>query len=165
MPPDFATKRALPGHVSAREQLPPTMKPSPACAPRGGEPSLRRRRNDSLPLSLRRAFRAPPSTRCATTVCAAARRVQPHLLVGRFWQACRDPLWLPYDGLLKLATSAVRASARGLLSLGSHIAHKSVSLPSAHFFLPLRGAGRLSAQKVLREGGRAENDCRYVQQV
>ena len=69
---------ACKSRVSAREELPPTMKPSPACAPREGAPSLRRRRNDSLPLSLRRAFRAPPSTRCATTVCAAARRVQPH---------------------------------------------------------------------------------------
>ena len=95
---------------------------------------------ESLPSTSEHALRHHRLRRCAA---------RPAALTGwaRFWQACRDPLWLPYGGLLKLATSAVRASARGLLSLGPHIAHKSVSLPSAHFFLPLRGAGRLSAQK------------------
>ena len=99
---------------------------------------------ESVPGPSRHALRHHRLRRCAA---------RPAALTGWALLACRDPLWLPYGGLLKLATSAVRASARGLLSLGSHIAHKSVSLPSAHFFLPLRGAGRLSAQKVLREGG------------
>ena len=94
---------------------------------------------ESLPSTSEHALRHHRLRRCAARPAALTGWA---LLAG-----CRDPLWLPYGGLLKLATSAVRASARGLLSLGSHIAHKSVSLPSAHFFLPLRGAGRLSAQK------------------
>ena len=95
--------------------------------------------------------------------CAA----RPAALTGWALQAgCRHPLWLPYGGLLKLATSAVRASARGLLSLGPQIAHKSVSLPSAQFFFfRCAGQGAFRRRKVVREGGRAENDCRYVQQV
>ena len=91
---------------------------------------------ESLPSTSEHALRHHRLRRCAA---------RPAALTG--WALLAGLLWLPYGGLLKLATSAVRASARGLLSSGPHIAHKSVSLPSAHFFLPLRGAGRLSAQK------------------
>ena len=102
---------------------------------------------ESLPCVSLHALRHHRLRRCAA--CPAA-------LTGwaRFWQACRDPLWLPYGGLLKLATSAVRASARGLLSLGSHIAHKSVSLPSAHFFSSAaRGRAPFGAERFFVRGG------------
>ena len=83
--------------------------------------------------------------------CAA----RPAALTGWALQAgCRHPLWLPYGGLLKLATSAVRASARGLLSLGPQIAHKSVSLPSAHFFSSAaRGRAPSGAERFFVRGG------------
>ena len=57
---------------------PQTTRVADSWPPRGGAHSLSRRRNDLLPLSLRRASPAAPCTRCATTVCAAARRAQPH---------------------------------------------------------------------------------------
>ena len=47
-----------------------------------------------------------------------------------------------------------------------HIAHKSVSLPSAHFFSSAaRGRAPFGAERFFVRGGGAENDCRYVQQV
>jgi len=64
-----------------------------------------------------------------------------------------DPLWLPYGGLLKLATSAVRASVRGLPSLGPQIAHISVSLPSAQFFSSAaRGRAPFGAERFFVRG-------------
>ena len=66
-----------------------------------------------------------------------------------------DPLWLPYGGLLKLATSAVRASVRGLPSLGPQIAHISVSLPSAQFFSSAaRGRAPFGAERFFVRGAR-----------
>ena len=107
---------------------------------------------ESVPCLSLHALRHHRLRRCAARPAALTGWA---LLAG-----CRDPLWLPYGGLLKLATSAVRASARGLLSLGSHIAHKSVSLPSAHFFarsesifLPLRGQGAFRRRRFFVRGG------------
>ena len=101
---------------------------------------------ESLPSTSEHALRHHRLRRCAA---------RPAALTGwaRFWQACRDPLWLPYGGLLKLATSAVRASARGLLSSGPHIAHKSVSLPSAQFFSSAaRGRAPFGAERFFVRG-------------
>ena len=95
---------------------------------------------ESVPGPSRHALRHHRLRRCAARPAALTGWA---LLAG-----CRDPLWLPYGGLLKLATSAVRASAQSVLSLGPQIAHKSTSLPSALIFSSAaRGAGRLSAQK------------------
>jgi hypothetical protein len=100
---------------------------------------------ESVPGPSRHALRHHRLRRCAARLAA---------LTGWALQAgMRDPLWLPYGGLVKLATSAVWASARGLLSSGSQIAHKSVSLPSAYFFFRCAGQGAFRRRKVLREGG------------
>ena len=100
---------------------------------------------ESLPCVSLHALRHHRLRRCAA---------RPAALTGwRFWQACRHPLWLPYGGLLKLATSAVRASARGLLSSGPHIAHKSVSLHSAQFFSSAaRGRAPFGAERFFVRG-------------
>ena len=81
---------------------------------------------ESLPCTSLHALRHHRLRRCAARLAAltgwALQAGMPRSAVG---------LWLLYGGLVKLATSAVRASARGLLSSGPQIAHKSVSLPSA----------------------------------
>ena len=158
MPPDFTTESSFASHVFAREQLPPTMKPSPACAPREGAPSLRRRRNDSLPLSLRRAFPASPCVSLHALRHHRLRRcaARPAALTGwALLAGCRDPLWLPYGGLLKLATSAVRASAQSVFSLGPQFAHKSTSLPSALIFSSAaRGRAPFGAERFFVRGAR-----------
>ena len=99
---------------------------------------------ESVPGPSRHALRHHRLRRCAA---------RPAALTGWALLACRHPLWLPYGGLLKLATSAVRASARGLLSSGPHIAHKSVSLPSAHFFSSARGRAPFGAERFFVRGG------------
>ena len=154
MPPAFTTETVHASQISAREQLPPTMKPSPACAPRGGAPSLRRRRNDSLPLSLRRAFRHLPA-RVVPPPFAPLRGAPSRTdWLGASGRQIRDLLWLLYGGLLKLATSAVRASARVMLSTGPQVAHKSASLPSAHFFSSAaRGMAPFGAERFFVRGG------------
>ena len=154
MPPDFTTKSSLPSEVSAREQLPPTMKPSPASVPASRRRTFAQAAaqrfvasisQESLPCLSLHALRHHRLRRCAA---------RPAALTGWALQAGRHPLWLPYGGLLKLATSAVRASARGLLSLGPQIAHKSVSLPSAHFFSSAaRGRAPFGAERFIVRGG------------
>ena len=100
---------------------------------------------ESLPCPSLHALRHHRLRRCAA---------RPAALTGWALLAGRHPLWLPYGGLLELATSAVRASARGLLSLGPQIAHKSVSLPSARFFSSAaRGRAPFGAERFFVRGG------------
>jgi hypothetical protein len=100
---------------------------------------------ESVPGTSRHALRHHRLRRCAA---------RPAALTGWALLAGRHPLWLPYGGLLELATSAVRASARGLLSLGPQIAHKSVSLPSARFFSSAaRGRAPFGAERFFVRGG------------
>ena len=170
MPLDFTTQSGLVSHVSAREELPPTMKPSRACAPRSRRRTFAQAAaqrfvasisQESVPGPSRHALRHHRLRRCAA---------RPAALTGWALLASRHPLWLPYGGLLKLATSAVRASARGLLSSGPHIAHKSVSLPSAHFFSSAaRGRAPFGAERFFVRGGAPKmtagtyNKCRKTQ--
>ena len=78
LPAGFITEIAALSRAEAAFLPVYTAKVVPSCPPRRGAHSPSRRRNDLLPLSLRRASPAAPCTRCATTVCAAARRAQPH---------------------------------------------------------------------------------------
>lgn len=55
------------------ELAPQTSKLSPSSPPRLAAHSVCRRCNDLWPSHRRRAFRAPPGTRCTTTVCAPLR--------------------------------------------------------------------------------------------
>ena len=102
---------------------------------------------ESLPSTCEHALRHHRLRRCAARPAALTGWA---LLAG-----CRDPLWLPYGGLLKLATSAVRASAQSVLSLGPQIAHKSTSLPSPLIFSSAaRGRAPFGAERFFVRGAR-----------
>ena len=61
LPAGFTTKNVIPGWAPGPCVAPRTIRVADSWPPREGAYSLSRRRNDLLPLSLRRAFPAPPA--------------------------------------------------------------------------------------------------------